>query len=300
MTPSPLPQARPTKARHGLLVGAAAVAGVLTFAACSADAATASAPPPALTPVAARVGVAMTLPPANGRFDYQIGGSYAPAAGVRVVDRDRMAAPVSGTYTICYVNAFQSQPEDKAFWTGRHRDLLVAKNGKLVTDPNWPGEYLLDTSTADKRNRLAAIENAWIDGCATSGFRAVEPDNLDSWTRSKGVLGPSDNVAFATLLTKRAHAKGLAAAQKNTNQLGTSGKTKVGFDFAIAEECQVYDECGDYTDVYGANVIEIEYTDNPRRFYTRACQRQGRQISVILRDRDVVARGESGYHYENC
>lgn len=37
-----------------------------------------------------------------------------------------------------------------------------------------------------------------------------------------------------------------------------------GYQFAIAEECQLlqeeFGECDTYTDVYGNNVIEIEYT----------------------------------------
>ena len=264
----------------------------LGLTACTSGAANAAAPPTA--------SAAVTGLPANGQFDYQIGGAYAPVASVVVVDRDRHDAPVAGRYNICYVNAFQSQPEDKAFWTGQHPDLLVRKNGKLVTDPNWPGEYLLDTSTAAKRRSLLAIVWPWVDGCRSSGFAAVEPDNLDSWTRSKQVLTKPDNVAFATLLAQRAHAQGLAIAQKNTTQLGSTGKTQVGFDFAIAEECQVYDECGDYTDVYGNQVVEIEYTDNPRSAYTAACTARGAQIAVILRDRDVVPKGTSGYRYESC
>lgn len=43
-------------------------------------------------------------------------------------------------------------------------------------------------------------------------------------------------------------------AQKNTGELGVQGRDRVGFDFAIAiaiaEECEVYRECGDNTRVY--------------------------------------------------
>ena len=35
-----------------------------------------------------------------------------------------------------------------------------------------------------------------------------------------------------------------------------------GLDFAVAEECGQYDECGDYADAFGNNVIVIEYTDD--------------------------------------
>ena len=68
----------------------------------------------------------------------------------------------------------------------------------------------------------------------------------------------------------------------------------------MAEECQQYSECDSYTGPYGTHVIEIEYTDNPRSAYTRACAARGRTITVILRDREVVPEGQSAYRYESC
>ena len=244
---------------------------------------------------------AVALPPTNGQFDYQIGGAYTPLASASIVDRDRNATPVAGRYNICYVNAFQTQPDEASFWTSGHSDLLVKRaNGTNLTDPDWPGEFIFDTSTATKRSSIATIVNGWIDGCKTKGFQAIEPDNLDSWTRSLNKLTRANNVAFATILATHAHSIGLAIAQKNTSELGSTGRTSIGFDFAIAEECQVYAECGRYTGPYGNKVIEIEYTDTARSAFLTSCSAQGKNISVILRDRNVVARGQSTYHYEYC
>jgi Glycoside-hydrolase family GH114 len=252
-----------------------------------------------LTPAQAAVHV--TLPPVNGRFDYQIGGSYAPAAGVRIVDRDRQSSPANGIYSICYVNAFQTQPEEASWWRRLHPSLLLRDSaGHPVEDPDWPGEFMLDTSTATKRSALLKVVGSWLDGCAHKGFRAVEPDNLDSWTRSKGLLTKADNLAFAESLVRRGHHDGLAVAQKNTTELGSAGRRTARFDFAIAEECQVYAECGAYTSVYGRHVIEIEYTDNARAYYLKACTVRGNRISIILRDRDVVPRGDPAYRYQAC
>ncbi len=252
---------------------------------------------------------AYTLPPANGQFDYQIGAAYSPLSTVRIVDRDRLAAAVSGKYNVCYVNAFQTQPDDAAWWTSNHADLLLRKNGRYVIDPDWPDEYILDTSTAAKRTALLAIVGPWIDRCAADGFQAVEPDNLDSWTRSRSLLTKANNRAFATLLATRAHSAGLAIAQKNAVELATQ-KASIGFDFAIAEECEVWDECGDYTDAYGNQVYEIEYDDNtedadgrtvaPISFFRSACATRGSSISIVYRDRDVVAPTTSGYEYQWC
>ncbi len=163
-----------------------------------------------------------SLPPANQQFDYQLGGAYAPASGVGIVVRDRLASPAAGKYNICYVNAFQTQPAEAKWWLKNHPDLLLRKNGTYVADPEWKDEYLLDTSTAGKRNALMSVVGPWIDKCARDGFNAIEADNLDSWTRSRSVLGKEANIAFATRLAERAHAAGLAIAQKNASELDGS------------------------------------------------------------------------------
>lgn len=98
--------------------------------------------------------------------------------------------------------------------------------------------------TAAKRTAVAAIVDGWIDGCAASGFKAVEPDNIDSYDRSKGQLTKAEAVSYLGLLAPHAHGDGLAIAQKNTTELGTAGKN-AGLDFAIAEECGRYSECGE-------------------------------------------------------
>jgi hypothetical protein len=113
------------------------------------------------------------------------------------------------------------------------------------------------------------------------------------------LLTRADNFRFAKLLVTHAHADGLAIAQKNSAEQSTQGAT-LGFDFAIAEECQVYNECDHYLKAYGDEVYEIEYTDNARRFYDKACAARGNDIAVILRDRDVTPRGSPHYRYDAC
>jgi hypothetical protein len=266
-----------------LMVGAAVLVGGCTSAGTA--------------PVAAD---AVVLPPADGELDYQIGGAYPPSSTVAIVDRDRLDAPAAGTYNVCYVNAFQTQPDDAAWWTTHHDDLLLRDvGGRPVVDGEWD-EMLLDTSTPAKRTQLLAIVGPWIDGCDQSGFDAVEPDNLDSYTRSGSRLTRQDNVDFARLLAARAHADGLAVAQKNDASMASRGRS-IGFDLAIVEECQEYDECDDFTSVYGSRVYEIEYVDNGGTAgFAAACAARGATTSVLLRDRDVVPRGTDGYVAESC
>ena len=241
----------------------------------------------------------VTPPPPHAAFSYQIGGAFPPAPGVAVVDRDRHDPPAAGAYGICYVNAFQAQPEELAWWQRRHPSLLLRQGGRPVVDTAWD-EQLLDTSTPAKRRALAAVVSGWIDGCARAGYRAVEPDNLDSFTRSRHALTAADNLAFARLLIAHAHADGLAIAQKNAAELAAAGR-RLGFDFAIAEECQAYAECDSYLRAYGDEVIEIEYPDDGGlRNFERACALRGARISIVYRDRNVTPAGRPAFLERRC
>ncbi|MBT0772728.1 endo alpha-1,4 polygalactosaminidase [Kineosporia sp. J2-2] len=248
-------------------------------------------------------GKGYTLPPLNGKVDIQLAGGYRPGAGVRTIDRDRSEDPVKGVYSICYINGFQTQDYEKSFWTAtRARRALLLKDadGKPLEDANWPGEYILDTSTKNKRAAIARIEYAWIDDCAARGYQAVDPDNLDTWTRFPAELRRADNLALAKLLAGRAHSKGLAIAQKNAGELSRATRKAIGFDFAVVESCQVYDECGLYDQAYGDRWFEIEYTDNGSANWNTACDARGDRISVIYRDPTILPKTADDYHYEEC
>jgi hypothetical protein len=242
---------------------------------------------------------AVQPPPVHGSVSFQLGGAFAPQPGVEIVERDRGAAPVRGAYNICYINAFQAQAAELRWWRAHHRRLLLARGGRPVLDVAWH-EQLLDTSTAAKRRALAHIVGRWIDGCARAGFQAVDPDNLDSWARSHGALTRADNLAFAALLIARAHARGLAIAQKNAAEVAPEGR-RLGFDFAVVEECQRYQECDVYLRAYGSHVIEIEYPDSggPENF-AAACRARGDRISIVYRDRAVTPAGQPGYLEQRC
>jgi hypothetical protein len=239
--------------------------------------------------------------PTGGIPDYQLGGAYTPPAGVTVVERDSTERPAAGTYGICYVNGFQTQPEDRASWLSDHPGaVLRTTSGKPVSDPGWPDEVLLDTRTAAARTTITTVLSRAIARCADRGFDAVEFDNLDSWTRSGGRLTRSGNLALAASLVRVAHGEGLAAAQKNTPQLGVQGRERTGFDFAVAEECVQYDECAAYTDVYGERVLDVEYADTLEQRWSAVCAMTDRPRMTILRDRDLVPAGQDGHVFQHC
>lgn len=248
--------------------------------------------------------------PADVPFDYQIGGDYVPADGVAVVSRDWFAgAPLTsdGTFSICYVNAFQTQedevgvarPDERSAWP---RELVL---DALGDDPEWGGEYLVDISTAARRRQASTWVQQMVDTCANKGFDAVEYDNLDSWTRFDGTpvdgqvpFGRAEAVAYAELLTDLAHGRGLAVGQKNTPSLGRATSVdEIGFDFAVAEQCGEYDECTAYTDVFGDQVVVVEYTDAG---FQRACASVGAQVAVSRRDLGVSPADSPEHRFESC
>jgi hypothetical protein len=237
----------------------------------------------------------LQLPPANAKFDYQLGGAYTPPAGVTVVSRDRTAAPASGLYNICYVNGFQIQPDEATMWQTDHPDLILRDSGgNPVIDTQW-NEMLIDVSTPTKRSAVAAIVGGWIDGCNQAGFAAVEIDNLDSYSRSGGLLTVDDAVAAMRLFADHAHGLAMAIAQKNSSDLVVR-KTELGTDFAVAEECDRYQECGAYTAGYADHVIVIEYRQAD---FDTGCQAFP-QLSIVLRDLNLVTPSDAGYVYAGC
>lgn len=251
---------------------------------------------------------AFSAPPANAGFDYQIGGDYPLPDGASVVSRDWFSGDPAPdpAYSICYVNAFQTQanesgtdrPDERSNWP---RKLVLSTLGD---DPNWGGEYLVDIRSATKRKQAARWVGQMIDGCARKGYDAVEFDNLDSWTRFDGTplakrvpFGKRQALAFAKLLAKRTHAADMAVGQKNTADINEGQSDSVGFDFAIAEECAHYNECDRYQRVYGDNVIAVEYKQDD---FDKACETVGPDISVVLRDRNVSMPGARSYVYDAC
>jgi hypothetical protein len=193
------------------------------------------------------------------------------------------------------VNGFQIQQAEESFWTGMHPDLILRDgSNNPVIDPDW-NEMLIDVSTPAKQQAVAAIVGGWIDGCATAGFNAVEIDNLDSYSRSGGLLTEDNAVATVKLFAQSAHAKGLAIAQKNSSEL-VPRKAEMGTDFVVAEECNRYSECGSYQVGYGDHVLVIEYRQQD---FNAGCTAYP-QLSIVLRDLNLVTPTQPGYLYDGC
>jgi Glycoside-hydrolase family GH114 len=241
--------------------------------------------------------------PTRVAFDYQLGGDYPPGPYTPIVVRDwysGKALPKPG-YSICYINAFQTQaddeqgldrPDETANWPAS----VVLKK---FEDPNWPGEFMVDLSTPKARGVAFQQVKQMIDRCAENGFGAAEFDNLDSFTRNSSLpFGQGHAVLYATALAKQAHHRGLAVAQKNTPQLTKrQSLTQIGFDFAIAEGCGEFNECDRYTSVFGDALLAVEYSDAG---FATACRISNGTFAVVLRDRELAAADTAGHRIKRC
>ncbi|PZO69034.1 MAG: hypothetical protein DI640_15575, partial [Sphingomonas taxi] len=182
----------------------------------------------ATTPLPLATAAPVALPPTTGGFDYQLGGT-ADTPGLAVVARDSTAAPLPGAYNICYVNGYQTQPGSGHEWLTRYPDAVLRDDsGEPVADPDWPDEYLLDPSTPDRRAAILEMLGPSISRCASSGFEAVEIDNLDTFTRAPGI-DRAGALELARAFVAFAHGLGLAIGQKNAAEITGIGR-EIGFD----------------------------------------------------------------------
>ena len=225
--------------------------------------------------------------PTGTDVDYQLGGARrTPAANVGIVVRDRNEPPAAGRFNICYVNGFQTQPNEKAFWARRPGLILRDGTGEPVVDEAW-GEFLLDVRTADQAQADRQDRQPLDRGMRGRRLRrrGVRQPRLLHPQRRAAEAPARDSGTRALLVDRARTAHGLAAGQKNL--AGFDGH-QVGYDFAVSEECGRYDECGAYVDDFGDQVLMIEYRADD---FEETCAAYGATHAVVLRDRDLSPEG---------
>jgi hypothetical protein len=236
----------------------------------------------------------ITLPPLTGAFDYQIAKAYPPPASVAVVIRDHKQAPAEGSYNICEMSGFRAREEDRELWLTEHPDLVLRDTrGVPVFDPY--ASMLIDVSTQAKREELARVIGDWIASCASAGFDAIAINDLDAYSVSGGRLQAQDVLDAMQSFSAIAHAHGLAIGQTNASELARQ-KAAIGTDFAVAEQCNRYQECDEYRATYGDKVLVVEYR---RSDFDAGCNSYP-QLPIVLRDSALASPGDEGYVYESC
>lgn len=229
----------------------------------------------------------------DGAFFWQLQGDVTPAKGSRVVDSDLFDTPASqvakwrkqGLYPVCYVNvgAFEDWRDDASDFP---EDVIGAAYD------GWDGERWLDISQYWAFNQI--IE-ARLDLCASKGFLAVEPDNIDGYDNETGFdISRDDQLAYLRWLTEQAHQRGLAIGQKNAPDL--IGDLVDDMDFALLESAWRDGFLEDFSPYRNQNkpVFAVEYREDGASL-KKMCGDIGQQGFIgVLADYDL-----SG-HIENC
>ena len=106
-------------------------------------------------------------------------------------------------------------------------------------DPPFQNERWLDIR---RLRALKPIMEARFDICASKGFDAVEPDNVDGYQNRTGFrLTKTDQLRYDRWVADAVHQRGMAVGLKN--DVGQVDELLDYFDFAINEQCFQYHEC---------------------------------------------------------
>lgn len=236
-------------------------------------------------------------PPPGVGFDYQLGGDYPLPEGAELVVRQWAdGEPDDEAYSVCYVNAFQTEAEPGS---ADHADNWPPGTVWLEgEDPAWPGEHPIDLSSNRQRRTAAEFVQARLEECRARGFDAVELDNLDTFLRYPDApFDRDDTIAYARLLVVEATDLGLAVGQKNTVELLDIARSEIGFGFAIVEECGETEECQTFVDTYEGRVYAVEYTETG---LAATCAAIGDVAGVVMRDVGLVTPDDPGYLHATC
>lgn len=132
-----------------------------------------------------------------------------------------------------------------------------------------------------------------MDVAAAKGCDAIEPDVMDTYTAATGFpLTKADEINYAQFWSTNVHQRGMKVALKNNAELAS---TLVGaFDFAIAEQCFDYNECGSYAPFIqqGKAVLVAEYKKYTARLCTKA---ENQKLSLAFFNLNL-----DGRRYQPC
>jgi hypothetical protein len=179
------------------------------------------------------------VPALETSWQWQLQGTIDTSVDASMFDVDLFDTPRdtiaelhdAGRHVVCYVSA--------GSWERWRRDAGRFPERILGRPNGWPGERWLDIRRV---RALAPIMTARMDRCVDKGFDAVEFDNVDGYSNRSGfALRASDQARYNMWLANQAHRRGLSVALKN--DLEQVRKLLPYFDFALDEECHVYDEC---------------------------------------------------------
>jgi hypothetical protein len=156
-----------------------------------------------------------------------------------------------GIHVICYIDVGTDEN-----WRPDASEFPASVIGK---SNGWPGESYLDIADTSV---LEPIMTKRFEMCKEKGFDAVEPDNMDTYEEGSKVgftITAAEQLTYDEWVAGEVHSLGMAVLQKNDGEQTSSLESH--FDGALTEECNVWDECSNFTPYLaeGKPVLNAEY-----------------------------------------
>ena len=173
-------------------------------------------------------------------WQWQLTGTVDTKFDVDMYDLDLFDVPESiigslhssGRIVICYFSAGSWEN-----WRPDKDEFPIETLGNTLE--GWPDERWLDIRA---RDMLEPIMVSRLDLALEKGCNGVEPDNVDGYSNNTGFpLTYTDQISYNTWLADQAHQRGLSIGLKN--DLDQIGDLLPFFDWALNEECNIYNEC---------------------------------------------------------
>jgi len=196
-------------------------------------------------------------PTTNTSWQWQLQGEVNTSYDVDVYDIDLFDSDISlieslhnsGKKVICYFSAgsWENWREDKD-------DFPISALGRDMD--GWAGEKWLDISNEN----IALVMKKRLDLAVKKGCDGVEPDNVDGYTNNTGFsLSANDQLAYNKFIANEARKRGLSVGLKN--DVDQVVELLPYFDFAINEQCHIYNECDKLLPFVNSNkpVFNAEY-----------------------------------------
>ena len=162
-----------------------------------------------------------------------------------------------GIYVVCYTET--GARESYRLDADRFPETVLGN-----TVDGYPDERFVDIRAIDV---LMPIMIDRLDRAADKGCDGIEPDLDDTFRSDTGFpLTMVDQLAYNRLIADAAHARGMSIGLKNgvTDDGEFLREMSAFTDWALNEECNMFDECvgyGVYIDA-GKAVFQVEYIEN--------------------------------------
>jgi hypothetical protein len=211
------------------------------------------------------------IPSSGTSYQIQYDGNLRTAIPAAVYDTDGFdttAAQIAalhalGRKVVCYIDVGTWEN-----WRPDAKDFPKSVLGK--PDGGWPGERWLDVR---QTAILEPIMERRFRMCAAKGFDGIGPDNIDGYQNDTGFpITAAEQLNYDSWVGNAAHGVGLTVYQKN-DPAQVPELSRI-FDFAVVEQCFIYDFCGRFAAYSRRNalVVDVEYTPlSRRRFQDETC-----------------------------